>query len=321
MNYAPKVTIIIPLYNGSNYIRQSIECAIHQTYANTEVIVVNDGSTDDGAGEKISLEYINNIKYLTKANGGVSSALNFAIERMEGEWFSWLSHDDLYTLDKIEKQIAYINQIKSKDLNIDIDNVIIHCNSEIIDVNGKTIYKTTVPYVDKVGNLDVILKNLRRNQLGGCSFLLPRNCINSIGGFNEDIKTISDFDYWYRLFFAGFNFYQMHDMLVMYRAHGAQVTYKMSDVAEREINDFYIWVAKSMLDDDQYMDFKNLFFIACCTIEKRYHRAFKKILYYCKPLTSKTNYMLNFIFRLPVFYFQGVFRIVLRKAFIRLKVK
>ena len=95
----PKVSIIIPVYNGSNYLDNAINCALCQTYENLEVIVVNDGSTDEGKTREIALKYSDKIRYFEKANGGVSSALNLGIREMGGEYFSWLSHDDVYTVD------------------------------------------------------------------------------------------------------------------------------------------------------------------------------------------------------------------------------
>ena len=79
--------------------------ALSQTYKNIEVIVVNDGSNDDGKTEEIALSYGNKIRYFYKENGGVSSALNCGIRAMHGEFFSWLSHDDVYFETKVEKQI------------------------------------------------------------------------------------------------------------------------------------------------------------------------------------------------------------------------
>ena len=87
---APKVSIVIPVYNGSNFLAEAIDSALSQTYHNTEIIVVNDGSTDEGATENIALSYGNKINYYLKKNGGVASALNFGIEKMSGEYFSWL---------------------------------------------------------------------------------------------------------------------------------------------------------------------------------------------------------------------------------------
>lgn len=72
----PLVSIIIPVYNGSDYLEEAIESALNQTYKNIEIIVINDGSTDNGATEMIALKYRDQIRYFHKTNGGVSSALN-----------------------------------------------------------------------------------------------------------------------------------------------------------------------------------------------------------------------------------------------------
>ena len=74
-----KVSIIIPVYNGSNYLKEAIESALAQTYDNVEVLVVNDGSNDGGATEQIALSYGERIRYFKKENGGVASALNVGI--------------------------------------------------------------------------------------------------------------------------------------------------------------------------------------------------------------------------------------------------
>ena len=84
-----------------------------QTYERVEVIVVNDGSTDDT--EQIALSYGEQIRYFRKENGGVSSALNLGIKEMKGEYFSWLSHDDVYTPDKIEVQIDALRGLEEKN--------------------------------------------------------------------------------------------------------------------------------------------------------------------------------------------------------------
>ncbi len=125
----PKVTIIIPVYNGENYVSEAIESALAQTYKNIEIIVVNDGSTDNT--EKI-IE-----KYIKKTNGGVSTALNEGIKNMTGDYLSWLSHDDLYLPNKIEEQIKFLFNLKEKD-------VILYCNSALIDANGKRYPKDII---------------------------------------------------------------------------------------------------------------------------------------------------------------------------------
>lgn len=104
----PKVTIVIPVYNGSNYMREAIDSALAQSYENIEVIVVNDGSTDET--EEIALSYGSRIRYFSKENGGVSTALNVGIANMTGEYFQFLPHDDLLHPDKIKIQIEEIQK-------------------------------------------------------------------------------------------------------------------------------------------------------------------------------------------------------------------
>ena len=102
---SPMISIIIPLYNGSNFLSEAINCSLSQTYRNIEILVINDGSNDNGAGRDLALSYGDKIRYFEKPNGGVSTALNYGISMMKGEYFSWLSHDDLYLPNHIENQV------------------------------------------------------------------------------------------------------------------------------------------------------------------------------------------------------------------------
>jgi glycosyltransferase involved in cell wall biosynthesis len=112
----PLVSIVIPVYNGSNYLSEAIDSALSQTYKNIEIIVVNDGSNDNGKTRDIALSYGEKIRYFEKENGGVATALNLGIREMRGEYFSWLSHDDVYYPDKIETQVEYINKSENQYL-------------------------------------------------------------------------------------------------------------------------------------------------------------------------------------------------------------
>ena len=100
--FNPLVSIIIPVYNGENYVAEAIDSALAQTYDNIEIIVVNDGSED--RTDEICKSYGNKIRYFKKENGGTSTALNLGIKNMNGEYFSWLSHDDKYYPNKIKRQ-------------------------------------------------------------------------------------------------------------------------------------------------------------------------------------------------------------------------
>ena len=116
-SHLPLVSIVIPVYNGADYMREAIDSALSQTYPHIEVLVVNDGSTDSGATAAVARSYGDKIRYFEKKNGGVSSALNYGIRNMQGSYFSWLSHDDVYEKTKLrssKKRIIIHRNSKGK---------------------------------------------------------------------------------------------------------------------------------------------------------------------------------------------------------------
>jgi len=257
--YMPKVSIIIPVFNGSDYLKQSIDSALSQTYSNIEIIVVNDGSNDDGASEKIALDYKGKIRYFAKENGGVSSALNYGIKQMDGEWFSWLSHDDIYKPNKIAEQIEYLNKViisqTENSANKSISNIVLYCDTEFINSKGEVILRLKPIAKEFESTKEIILKNIKNNRLGGCSFLINKSAFLDMGGFNERIRTVSDYDYWYRLLLNGYKFYYVPKTLVQGRMHKKQVTYKLSDLGYKELNEFHTWLLKQLERKPEY-DYK-----------------------------------------------------------------
>jgi hypothetical protein len=186
--FNPKVSIVIPVYNGSNYLREAIDSALAQTYKNIEVIVVNDGSTDGGKTEGVARSYGDQICYFSKGNGGVASALNLGIRKMKGEYFSWLSHDDVYYSEKIESQIEHIKKTGK--------NVILYSDYEFIDHHAKIIKRKLIPRIETNRfRLALIVSD----PVNGCTALIHKDCFNQVGLFNEDLLTTQDYDMWFRL--------------------------------------------------------------------------------------------------------------------------
>lgn len=226
----PKVSIIITVYNGSEYISQAIDSALSQSYSNIEVIVVNDGSSDGGKTDAICKQYGDKIRYFIKENGKCSSALNYGISKMTGEFFSWLSHDDLYCVDKIEKQINVI-----QNCNIDTNKTIIGCASSLIDKNGKHFQNrknTRNGFVDSKREIkDLFFKSTPN----GNSFLISKNILQAVGDFDTSLVFINDLDYWLRVALKGFNFYFLPEPLAKTRIHAAQQTKKLYGLMHNEI--------------------------------------------------------------------------------------
>ncbi|MDD4772391.1 MAG: glycosyltransferase [Eubacteriales bacterium] len=220
--YDPLVSIIIPVYNGSNYLTEAIESALAQTYKNIEILVINDGSNDNNATENIALSYGDKIRYYSKSNGGVSSALNLGISKMRGEYFSWLSHDDKYTPEKIMRQIE---QLRDYDFN---ENHISYClikfiNSESKYIN-KLIQKNYLLTGRKYNGISVISIMLRHGTFNGCAFLIHRSVFEKCGNLDESLRYNQDADMWYRIFLKNYNLIYVDYIGVLSRVHNNQLT-------------------------------------------------------------------------------------------------
>ncbi|UJF35785.1 glycosyltransferase [Paenibacillus hexagrammi] len=219
MQTYPKVSIIIPFYN-CQYVDQAIESALNQTYPNIEVVVVNDGSIR--YTDKIR-PYKNRIRYVEKSNGGTGSALNAGIRQASGEYFSWLSSDDLYEKDKVAKQIAYMQQTGasacySSYVHIDAQNQVISGPAGIYYPNKMEFYRTMQ----------------RGCFINGCTVMLRMDVFRQVGLFNESLKYTQDYDLWMRVLFH-FDFEYLNEPIVKYRVHEAMGTKNFEPAIQKEI--------------------------------------------------------------------------------------
>lgn len=221
----PKVSIVIPVYNGSDYLREAIDSALAQNYANKEILVVNDGSSDGGQTESVALSYGDKIRYFSKSNGGVASALNLAIENMSGDLFSWLSHDDLYTVDKISSEVAAFAATGRED-------VVIYCDYAVFTENPETATPVRLPGVSPA---DFRYWITVENSLHGCTLLIPRSAFVKAGNFDVNLRTTQDYDLWFRMS-EHFSFIHIPEVLVKARSHADQGSYQMASIALTECN-------------------------------------------------------------------------------------
>ena len=236
-NFSPLVSIVIPVYNGCNYMRSAIDSALLQTYPNIEVLVINDGSSDDGKTEAIPLSYGNRFRYFHKENGGCASALNVGLANMRGEYFSWLSHDDLYSPDKIQHQITILKNLTNQ-------NTIVYGGYEVINPQSETVAIVQPEKLAPIEKLSISLYPLMHTLINGCTLLIPNKYFKELGIFDEKLISTHDYALWFKfLRIAPIYFDPM--ILVKYRVHPQQSTHTIK-THSKECEDFWIEVLQQL---------------------------------------------------------------------------
>ncbi|MDK8463848.1 glycosyltransferase [Marinobacter sp. SS13-12] len=213
MKFNPKVSIVIPVYNGSNFLAEAIESALGQTYDNLEILVINDGSNDEGKTESIAMSYGDSICYYRKENGGVSTALNMAIEKMSGDYLSWLSHDDLYSSDKVLKQVEALQALDEPSKHV------VFSDYSLFNVDTRVTRRVKLESSNPVGFRGRLLVN---SDVHGCTMLIPREAFRVCGHFNPELKATQDYDMWFRLG-QEYTFIHVPENLVTGRVHAEQL--------------------------------------------------------------------------------------------------
>lgn len=204
------VSIIIPVYKSEHLLQFSLNSAVNQTYKNKEIIVINDGSYNEKRIKKILVSFKNYpIDYISiKKNKGVSYALNMGLKKSRGKYVCWLSHDDIFSKNKLSEQIKCL---KNK-------NVIVSSNFIEINSLNSLQKKKVLPqnYYDRT-----TLSLMINDRLNGCTLLIPKILIKKIGYFDEKLLHTQDYDMWIRLS-RKFKFVHCEKFLLKMRIHKRQ---------------------------------------------------------------------------------------------------
>lgn len=235
----PLVSIVIPVYNGADYLGEAIDSALKQSYSNCEILVVNDGSTDDGRTEQVALSYGDKIRYFSKENGKVSTALNLGIKEMRGEYFAWLSHDDLFYPDKIEKQVKVLQETG-------VHVAVASCNY-FMD-NGTLIPVELTKFYDK-HYLETSVFPVIHGVIQFGGVLLHRCVFEKYGLFREDLFTTQDYEFLFRILRKEACVYT-EDIVNGVRCHPQQDT-NTSAYVEKEKDEMYAMFLSELTEEEQ----------------------------------------------------------------------
>jgi len=210
MNNLPLITVIVVNYNYSRYLGGCIDSVLSQTYPNIEIIVVDDGSTDDSLG--FLQRYAERVRIIQQENKGVSAARNAGLPESRGKWIAFLDSDDAWQPEKLQEQSKYL---------LDPAVGMVFCGVEYTDDSGECLgYTRPVPASDILPQL-VTFAPLAT--AGGSTALVRTDCLRDLGGFDEQLSTAADLDMWIRIA-AQYKIHALTAPLVKYRRHSASMS-------------------------------------------------------------------------------------------------
>lgn len=184
----PFFSILMPTYNQAHYIEESIRSVLNQSYSDFELVICNDGSTDNTL-EVLSKLNDPRIKVVNKKNGGTGSALNEALKNSSGRWVAWLSSDDLYEPTALEIFKNSINQNPSCRA--------FHAHYYFLHDSNK--YKEAPPHQEWAINTPndlQLIKLFEGNYFNGITVCIDRNIFEEVGYFNEANRNAQDYEMW-----------------------------------------------------------------------------------------------------------------------------
>ena len=236
----PKVSVIIPVYNGDKYLRETLESIIHQTFRDFELLVIDDGSTDR------SLQIINDYAktderitvYQNIENKGIAFTTNFGIGQAKGEFIALTDQDDVSFPERFEQQINYLQQ---------------HPDIDVLGAQTFTI-RNEHNQIEKISKLPLSSGAIRWGQFFGCMIANPtvmiRRKVYSEYGFRYgDFKAAPDYDLFARISHIC-KMSNLPQPLLRYRRHENTVSTKYFEVQRQEIFDVIRYQVLDLIGED-----------------------------------------------------------------------
>ncbi len=185
----PSVSIVIPTYNGSRYILQTIESVLQQTYRDYEIIVVDDGSNEDI--KSLLKPFADKISYIRIENSGPAAARNKGIQVSKGEFLALLDHDDIWKPGNLQEKVDFLQRNPG--------SAMVYSYPELMDSEGNALHQE---YPSVFPNGSVFEDLLLRNWITTFSCtLIRRSIFNRVGLLDErrEIMSCDDYDMWLRI--------------------------------------------------------------------------------------------------------------------------
>ena len=216
------VSVVIPTYNSSQFLTDAIESVLVQTFKDFEILVIDDGSTDDT--KRVIIEKfggVSQVSYIYKENGGVSSARNFGIEKAKGKYIAFLDADDAWIPEKLEKQISALE--KNPEIKACYSSFFL-CDKylNLVGVNQSERKADALSDLLFIGNVVATPSTV----------IAERELFQQVGGFDTELSQCADWEMWIRLA-TQTEFIYIDEPLLKYRQHDSNMS-KNSALLEKD---------------------------------------------------------------------------------------
>lgn len=179
----PKISVVIPAYNAMTYLPETVESVLKQTFADFEVLIINDGSSDhivQWASQVVDPR----VKLISQENQGLPGARNTGIAQARGEYIAFLDADDLWEPTKLEKQVRCIDDNPEVGL--------VHAWMVLVDEQSKSTGKVMPSYAE-----GYVWNQLAEKNVIACpSVMVRRCCFETVGMFDKSLRSLEDWDMW-----------------------------------------------------------------------------------------------------------------------------
>ena len=214
----PKVSVIIPAYNSAEFLQETINSMLNQSYQDFEIIIVDDGSIDNT--RKIvqinTQKYLNKIKYFYQKNKGPSAARNKGIKESRGKYIAFLDADDMWLEGYLDKCLRCF--VENEYDVVMTDNYI-----DTYDKDNKFIdrqYKSREKYLGNENKLyEILFQRFQKGFFGEIRIILKKSCFDKIGFFDEKLRILEDWELWLRIAKENLKIGYIQEPLFIYRRH------------------------------------------------------------------------------------------------------
>ncbi len=231
----PLVSVIIPVFNGQKYLKETVLSVQKSSYKNFEIILVNDGSKDKSKElcYKLKKKYKNIRVFSFKKNRGLSNILNYAIRKAKGKYIARLNQDDLVTPTRLSSQVYFLEN--------NPNHVLVGGNLELINEQGKTLDVMSYPHTDQ----EIRNNWLYLNAFADPAVMYRKKTFMKVGDYDQGFYPADDYHLWFRMGKEG-KVANLNHVVTKFRVHDEAATVKLHKKMIESTKKVHEWAAENI---------------------------------------------------------------------------